>query len=69
MIKSIVPRCGMEAHPEDLDKEVDGIAGDVAFGPAPIRLFDQKVRDSGQFEVTRRSLNNLQALFLEQRQQ
>jgi hypothetical protein len=32
----------VEAHFQDLDKEADGIAGEVAFWPAPITVFDDE---------------------------
>ena len=59
----------MEAQAQDLDKEVDGIAGKIALGPTPVGVFDEESRISGQLDVTGGSLDDLQALFLEQRQQ
>ena len=32
----------VEAQAEDLDEEVDGVAGLVALGPAPVRVFDNE---------------------------
>jgi hypothetical protein len=32
----------VEGEAEHLDMEVDGIAGEVAFGPAPIAVFDDE---------------------------
>ena len=41
----------MEAHPQDLDAEVDGVAGQMAFGPAPVAVFEEEARMGGQFKV------------------
>ena len=32
----------MEGQAEDLDMEVNGIAGQIALGPAPVTVFDHK---------------------------
>ena len=32
----------VEGQAEDLDVEVDGIASEVAFGPAPVTVFDDE---------------------------
>jgi len=42
----------VEGEAEDLDKEVDGVAGQVALGPAPVTVFDQEALVGGQLEVT-----------------
>ena len=34
----------VEGETEDLDVEVDGVAGEVAFGPAPVGVFEDEVR-------------------------
>jgi len=54
---------------EDLDEEVDGVAGEIPFGPAPITVFDQETLVSGQLEVTCGQLDELEATPLEQRGQ
>lgn len=41
----------VEAHAEDLDKEVDGVAVEIALGPAPVAFLDQESRKGGQLEV------------------
>ena len=34
----------VEAQPQNLDAEVDGVAGQVALGPAPIAVFEEEAR-------------------------
>jgi len=36
---------------QDLDEEVDGVAGPVAFGPAPIAVFGDQAGNGGQDQV------------------
>lgn len=43
----------MEGHPEHLDMEVDGVAVEIALGPAPVTVFDDETGIGGQNEVTR----------------
>jgi hypothetical protein len=57
----------MEAQAQDLDLEVDGIAMEVALGPAPIRLFDDEAGEGGQLEVARLLFDELEAAFLQER--
>jgi hypothetical protein len=38
----------VEGQAEDLEVEVDGVAGQIALGPAPIGVFDDQTRISGQ---------------------
>ena len=45
----------MEGQAEDLDVEVDGVAGELAFGPAPVAVFDDEAGIGGQNEVVRPS--------------
>ena len=47
----------VEVHFEDLDKEVDGVAGEVALGPAPAAFFDNETGKGGQLEVVRQPLS------------
>ena len=41
----------MEGEAEDLDVKVNGIAGEVAFGPAPIGVLDEEAGIGGQNEI------------------
>jgi len=41
----------VEGETKDLDVEVDGVAGQIAFGPAPIGVFDDEAGIDGQNEV------------------
>ena len=38
----------VEGQAEDLDAEVDGVAGQIAFGPAPVAVFDDEAGIGGQ---------------------
>lgn len=59
----------MEVQAQDLDLEVDGIALEVALGPAPIRFFDEEAGEGGQLEVARLLFDELEAAFLQERDQ
>ena len=59
----------VEGQAEDLDEEVDGVAGEVALRPTPIRVFDQEALVMGQYEVPGGQLDELEAALLEQRGQ
>ena len=54
---------------EDLDVEVDGVAGEVAFGPAPVTVFDDEAGIGGQNIIAGRLGNELKSALLEQRHQ
>ena len=41
----------MEGQAKDLDEKVNGVARQVAFGPAPVAVFDDEAGMSGQKEV------------------
>ena len=47
----------VEAHSQDSHAEVDGVAGQVAFGPAPVALLDDQTGIGGQSEVARSVTN------------
>src|SRR5437879_4139800 len=64
-----LPHGVVEGQAEHLDKEVDGVAGQVAWGPAPVAVFDEEAGISGHLKVIGCSLDQLEAAFLEQRQQ
>ena len=36
-----------------MDEEVDGVALEVALGPAPVALFEDETGEGGQLEVAR----------------
>ena len=38
----------VEGQAEDLDEEVDGVAGQIAFRPAPVAVFDDEAGIGGQ---------------------
>src|SRR3990172_3541064 len=59
----------MEGSPEDMDEEIDGVAGQLAFGPAPIRVFHDEAGKGGHQEVAATLLDQLMPAFFEQRHQ
>ena len=59
----------MERQAENLDEEVNGIASEVALGPAPITIFKQEALVRRQFEVAGGLFGELKAPPLEQRGQ
>ena len=56
----------VEGQAEDLDVEVDGIASEVAFGPAPVTVFDDEAGIGGQNKIARLACDELESVFLEQ---
>jgi len=44
----------VEGEAKDLDMEVDGIAGQIPLGPAPVTVFDDEAGIGGQFRRRRR---------------
>ena len=56
----------VEAHFEDVDEEVDGVAFEVALGPAPVAFFDDETGEGGQLEVARLRCDELQAALFQQ---
>ena len=59
----------MERQAEDPDAEVNGIAGQMSFRPAPIAVFDDEPGISGQDEIARVLGEELKFALLEQRRQ
>ncbi len=58
----------MKGETQDLDKEVDGVAGEVSLGPAPVGLLDDETGIGGEFKITRLLCDELEfALFQERR--
>jgi hypothetical protein len=59
----------VEGQTEDLNAEVNGVAGEVALGPAPIAVLDDEARISGQNEIARILCDDLNPALLEQRRE
>ena len=59
----------VKGQAEDLDVEVNGVAGEVAFGPAPVGVFDDETGKGGQNKITRLTRDELETALLEQRRQ
>lgn len=57
----------MEAHPEDLHEEVNGVAGEVAFRPAPVAVFDDESGMGGHNKVARLVFDERESAPSEQR--
>ena len=56
----------VEGQAQDLDAEVNGIAGQISFRPAPIAVFDDEAGIGGQNIIIRLLRHDLEAAFLEQ---
>jgi hypothetical protein len=54
----------VEGQSQDLDVEVNGVAGQIAFGPAPIGVFDDKTGKGGQNKIARFAEHQTQAALL-----
>jgi hypothetical protein len=52
-----------------VDEGINGLAGEVTLGPAPITAFEQEALVSGPFEVVGGPFDELEAPVLEQRDQ
>ena len=59
----------VEGQAEDLDVEVNGVASEVAFGPAPVGVFDDEAGIGGQNKIAGRLGNELESALLKQRHQ
>ena len=59
----------MEGQAEHAHEEVDGVALEVALGPAPVAFFEDETGEGGQLEVGRLLLDELEAAFLQERDQ
>jgi hypothetical protein len=57
----------IEGHAENLDKEVDGIAGLVLAGPSPVGVFDKESLVGGQFEVLGFARDQFEAALAQER--
>ena len=56
----------MEGQAQDLDKEVNGVAGQIAFGPAPVAVFDDEAGIGGQNKIACPAMAELHPVFFEQ---
>jgi hypothetical protein len=56
----------MEAHPQDLNEEVNGVAGQVALGPPPTAVLEDQAGEGGQEVIARLLLDEPEGSFLEQ---
>jgi len=59
----------VEGHAEDLEVEVNGVAGEVAFGPAPVTVFDDEARIGRQNKIACIPRKEFKSALLEQRNQ
>lgn len=59
----------MKGQLQNMDKEVDGVPFEVALVPAPIRFFDDEAGKGGQLEVARLLVDEVEAAFLQERDQ
>ena len=59
----------VEGQAEDLDEEVNGVAGLVVLGPAPVAVFEEQARIGGQFEVVGRATEQYEAALLQEGRQ
>jgi len=59
----------VEGQAEDLDVEVNGVAGEVAFGPAPVAVFDDETGIGWQNKIAGLARNQLETALLKQRHQ
>jgi len=56
----------VEGQAEHLDMEVNGIAGQIAFGPAPVGVFDDEAGIGRQNKIAGLTRDELEAALLEQ---
>jgi hypothetical protein len=59
----------VEGQSKHLDLEVDGVAGQIAFGPAPIAIFYDESGIGGQNKIARPAFDQLESALLQQRHQ
>lgn len=59
----------VEGQAKDLDVEVNGVAGQIAFGPAPVAVLDDEAGIGGQKVIARLAGDGLESALLEQWQQ
>src|SRR5687768_5182367 len=56
----------MEGEAQNAHEEVNGIAGEVTFGPAPITVFDDQTGVGGQDKIARLLFDELESALLQQ---
>lgn len=56
----------MEGQAEDLDMEVNGVAGEVALRPAPVAVLDDETWKGGQDKIARLAGDELETMLFEQ---
>jgi len=66
---SDVPHGVVEGQAEDLDMEVNGVAGEVALRPAPVAVFDDEAGIRWQNIIAGFARDELESALLEQRNQ
>jgi len=59
----------MEGQSENLDVEVNGVASEIPFWPAPVTVFDDETGIGRQNKIVRLAWDELEAALLEQRHQ
>ncbi len=59
----------VEGQAEDLDVEVNGVAGEVAFWPAPVGVLDDEAGIGGQNKIARLMRDELESAFFQKRDQ
>ena len=55
----------MERKAEHLDVEVNGVAGQIAFGPAPVTVFYDQAGIGGQNKIARLACDEFKAALSE----
>src|SRR5206468_3496526 len=56
----------MEGEAEHLDEEVNGVASQIALGPAPVTVFEDETGIGGQTKIVRFAYDELESALLEQ---
>ena len=57
----------VEGQSQDLDMEVNGVAGQIPFGPAPVTVLDDQAGMGGQNKIARLPFDEFQSALPEQR--
>ena len=56
----------MEREAEHQDVEVNGVAGQIAFRPAPVTVFDDEAGKGGQNKIARLAFDELESALLQE---
>ena len=59
----------VEGQAQDLDKEVDSVAGQITIRPAPVAVFEDQTGIGGQNKIAGLAFHECQSAFVEQRRQ